>query len=132
MLVKDHSSWWWLLQRRRKPPFAAQVLSDRWRSMITRCCGAFPGMPPEVVRGLNGGSDDSKSHAAGPVLFWSSGAPICYANVCASNELLSNERLYGEPDLNPAFIQGFHSFVSQGEETIFLKYRHPSILHFLC
>lgn len=27
----------------------SQVLSDRWRSMITRCCGAFPGMPPEVV-----------------------------------------------------------------------------------
>lgn len=26
-----------------------KVLSDRWRSMITRCCGAFPGMPPEVV-----------------------------------------------------------------------------------
>ena len=26
-----------------------QVLSDRWRSLITRCCGAFPGMPPEVV-----------------------------------------------------------------------------------
>ncbi|CAJ1374354.1 unnamed protein product [Effrenium voratum] len=27
----------------------SKVLADRWRSLITRCCHAFPGMPPEVV-----------------------------------------------------------------------------------
>lgn len=30
----------------------AQCLADRWRALITRCCTALPGVPPEVVWAL--------------------------------------------------------------------------------